>query len=134
MKITRNKETIEWARTCTPCTYSHGTFQPRGTGHIGQSVLIHDPIRFNAVRRATRVKHQIFLHPYSSRTRRSKYRLISSSSLPKTHTCRPIRPHSIWILAIPWTKEVPFIFSKQGLFCAPTHAEKEKNNIRGKEK
>ncbi|BAT99050.1 hypothetical protein VIGAN_10042600 [Vigna angularis var. angularis] len=76
---------------------------------------MHDPICLDTLWWLTPVKDQSFLDPNMLRATVDCF--ISTSGLPvPRHSCS-IRPHPIWVLPLPWGKEVPFILSKVCFLC-----------------
>lgn len=108
--------------------YSHGGGTSELDGAVaaaiaygtGESVFVHDPIGLQPLGRPPLVEHKRLFDPNGAAIPflAREDRLVSPGRFPVPRHRRPVRPGSVWVLAIPRAEEVPLSVPKQRFGCA----------------
>ena len=115
--IFERKSKIKNHKRIRSSTYHHVTFTHFSSRRTINSIFMHDPVGLDTICRFSFIENKRLLKPNFNFILRC-YLLVSSSSLPKSITSSSFWTFSIWILSLPLSKKVPFIFSiLPVLFC-----------------
>ena len=98
--------------------------------HIGQPILVHDPVGLLSPRCFSGVKHQGLLNSDGLGMPNGLDGLIGSCGLPIPTPRGPVRSRPVRVLPVPRWKEIPFFLPVQGQSCKFTNFQfiKKKNS------
>ena len=95
-------------------THPQAVFSANGTVHVGETILVHDPVCFLSLGRFSGVKHQRFFYPNRFRFTN---RFICSGCFPVPGSRGPVRPRTVRVLPVPRWEEIPLFLSIQRHSC-----------------